>query len=176
MIGPTKMKMIGKTMSKNIIIFGCDNSGKTTLASNLKSLMMGAVLFPPLGPANLDQQKAYLKRIRESKFRCICDRFPPIEEMVCGNVLRGTSNFKEDDLKEFLDCQFIWCNPSFTSILNWGEREQMKGVKENIVPLYLGYLKIFMKLKALGADVFEYNWEKEEEFKNLCWHINERGN
>lgn len=152
-------------MVKRIVIFGCDNSGKTTLANNL-SKELDAVVLKPLGPADLKTQMKHLDNCLLMEESIIFDRFPPIEEEVCGNVFRLKNNFlncPEDSLKFYYDSidLFIFCNPSISSVVNWGEREQMKGVKENVPQLISGYIKKFLELRSKNCKVVEYNWEKD---------------
>lgn len=160
MIGRKMMKkMIGK-MNKKIVLFGPDNSGKTTLGKSLAKDLNGEYL-PPLGPATLIAQSSYIYTYLEESGILIFDRFPVIEEEVCGNIFRGKSNFKNIPFEQFLKPidLFIFCNPGIEAILNWGEREQMDGVKENIISLYAGYSEWFKKLKDAGLKVVEYNWK-----------------
>ena len=166
-IGETMTKMTGK-MNKKIVLFGTDNSGKTTLGESLAKELAGNYL-PPLGPASLDVQLNYLNENLKNPGVWVFDRFPVIEESVCGNVFRGKSNFEDIYYEHFLNCVdlFVFCNPGLEVILNWGEREQMNGVKENIISLYAGYSEWFKRLKETGRKVMEYNWRIPEDYLRI---------
>ena len=159
--------MTGK-MNKKIVLFGTDNSGKTTLGKSLAKDLAG-VYLPPLGPVSLWSQMSYINTHLEVSGLMIFDRFPVIEEEVCGKVFRGRSNFENVPYDHFLNSidLFVFCNPGLESILNWGEREQMNGVKENIISLYAGYSEWFKKLKDSGKNVMEYNWRITEDYSRI---------
>ncbi len=163
-------------MNKNIVIFGCDNSGKTTLSKSLKEALdiklkgLSEVEYKhSLGPKiTLEQQKEFMEVNLDNDCITIFDRFPIIEEAVCGKVLRGvniynTGNSEEDYdyLKSIFDKVdlFILCFPGLFQVVNWGEREQMEGVKENVMALIDGYFKIAITIKEMGYNVIEYNFD-----------------
>lgn len=155
-------------MNKKIVLFGTDNSGKTTLGKTLAKELWGAYLSP-LGPVPLETQLDFLDENLNMPGVLIFDRFPVIEEEVCGNVFRGKSNFKDIPYEQFLDAidLFVFCNPGLEAILNWGEREQMNGVKENIISLYAGYSEWFKRLRETGRKVIEYNWNIPESYLRI---------
>lgn len=169
MIGQTRMKtkMTGK-MNKKIVLFGTDNSGKTTLGKALAE-EIGGIYLPPLGPTSLGFQISYLDVSLNQEGILIFDRFPVIEEEVCGNVFRGGSNFENVPYDQYIDAvdMFVFCNPGLEAILNWGEREQMSGVKEKIISLYAGYSLWFKKLKDAGKNVIEYNWKVAGDYARI---------
>lgn len=159
--------MSGK-MNKKIVLFGTDNSGKTTLGKSLAKDLEG-VYLSPLGPAPLGIQVSFLDENLKKSGVLIFDRFPVIEEEVCGNVFRGKSNFKNISCEQFFNPidLFVFCNPGLEAILNWGEREQMDGVKKNIISLYAGYSEWFKKLREAGRKVIEYNWKIPEDYLKI---------
>ena len=152
--------------SKKIVIFGCDNSGKTTLANELVSKFGFEYIRSP-GPVSRDEQIDFLKSKLDSDTDMVFDRFAIFEENVCGNILRGHSNFSDIPEAVAMDLfyskvdLFIFCNPGFDEIENWGDREQMDGVKENANKLWEGYKEIFRGLKNNSLNVIEYNWKSE---------------
>lgn len=158
-------------MGVKIVVFGCDNSGKTTLCNNIaKSLSpLGFKVVPPLGPASIEEQIDRLDKITSDPENLIIDRFPIIEECVCGRVLRGRSNF--DDLEDkslvykYLDeiDLFIHCNPKLSVVKKWGNRDQMQGVKENAGQLYLGYQEIadYMRTTPLKDKLVSYDYSTD---------------
>ena len=170
MIGQTTMTTmtIGKMMNKKIVLFGTDNSGKTTLGKALAKELDGTYFFP-LGPAPLQTQINFLDENLNKPGMLIFDRFPVIEEDVCGNVFRNENNFEHVPHDHYLDSVdlFVFCNPGIEAILNWGEREQMKGTKEKIIFLYAGYANWFKRLKEEGRNVVEYNWRIPEDYVKI---------
>ena len=155
-------------MNKKIVLFGTDNSGKTTLGKSLAKDLAGDYLSP-LGPVSLETQLDFLGENLKKSGVLVFDRFPVIEEDVCGNVFRGKSNFENVPHDQFLNAidLFVFCNPGLEAILNWGEREQMNGVKENIIPLYAGYSEWFKRLKESGIKVVEYNWRISDDYLKI---------
>ena len=166
--------MTGK-MNKKIVLFGTDNSGKTTLGKTLAKELEGKYL-PPLGPSPYSIQVSYLNTYLNESGVIIFDRFPLIEEEVCGPIFRGKSNFANipseqyDQYIKAIDL-FVFCNPGLEAILNWGEREQMNGVKENIINLLTGYSVWFKMLKDHGEKVVEYNWRVPEDYLRILEEI-----
>ena len=149
----------------NIVIFGCDNSGKTTLAKALCSVIEDSRYVMSLGPnKTLDEQIKFMTENLDVTRVNVFDRFPYIEENVCGNVLRGVDNFSGLDTSTFLDKVdlFIFCYPGLKSVLNWGDREQLDGVKKNVVGLINGYNKYAYKLIQNKCRVEEYNYNTLE--------------
>lgn len=157
-------------MNKNIVIFGCDNSGKTTLATSLKficDLKYGSdnvYKVTSLGPKRtLTEQVNFMEKNLISEGVKIFDRFPLIEEYVCGPIFRNKNNFENypasegEKLLRSVDL-FIFCYPGLFSVIDWGAREQMDGVKENVIELINGYNKIAFDLKKSGFNIVEYNY------------------
>lgn len=156
-------------MSKKIVVFGCDNSGKTTLATTLAEKINGEVVRS-LGPGKTygEQMEFMRKNLFDIDKNLVFDRFPYIEEETTGVVIRGKSNFRKavvdpDVVNSFLKKVdlFILCFPGIDSIVNWGEREQMDGVKENAEKLVTAYNLMFDKLSKAGYNVIVYNWHTD---------------
>lgn len=153
--------------NKRIVVFGPDNSGKTTLVNTICDRCADAGMpiqkIKSLGPARLDEQIIYTSENLKRYTPIIFDRYPVIEEATCGVVLRQHDNFVKipEVAKIFLDGIdiFIFCNPGLEAILNWGEREQMEGIKENIFQLFFEYCLVYRQLKESGKKVIEYNWQ-----------------
>jgi hypothetical protein len=128
-----------------IIVEGCDNTGKTTL--------IGALIkeFPELqatrsaGPVSLGKQLAWFARaIRNEDPRMVYDRFSPIVEQVYGPILRNGSIFGTYWYDLFTltlrrEPLIIYCRPPFSTVCRFGDREQMKGVREHVSDLYSRY-------------------------------------
>ena len=170
----TTKRMNGK-MNKKIVLFGTDNSGKTTLGKSLAKDLDGYYL-PPLGPVPLKTQLAFLDMNLEEADTLIFDRFPVLEEDVCGVIFRGRSNFAQvpqEQYDRYIDSVdlFVFCNPGLEAILNWGEREQMDGVKDEIISLYAGYSEWFKLLKDAGKKVVEYNWRVSEDYLRILEEV-----
>lgn len=156
----------------NVVVFGCDNTGKTTLCNNLNTTLnsffgVKSEVIKSLGPASFPDQVQFLeKNLGEMKDGIyIYDRFPIIEEQVCGTVLRGSNKF--DGFGEYVSKTlnkitfFIHCDPGLEKIQQWGTREQMEGIKENAKALNDGY-KACANLFGIYPRVIPYNFLKDD--------------
>lgn len=161
----------------NIVVFGCDNSGKTTLCSQLVKLFnedadFTAEAVHSLGPnKSFEEMMSFMEKNLVpvgSTHTKIFDRFPLIEESIYGPLLRGENKFEGVNVREIWDKVdlFIYCYPGLFTILNWGEREQMDGVKANVLELINQYNRMAVLLKANGYDVREYNF-KCDDFRKV---------
>ena len=163
-------------MSKGIkiVLMGVDNSGKTTLARNLREVLINKGFSfdysPPLGKAPLERQTEYLDKILFDSRNVIMDRFPIIEEEVVGRILRGGSNFDKVNKERIFNYynsidMIIFCNPPMDVITNWGTRPQMAGVKENVDKLQARYEDLFFDLLYETIEMpvvfFEYDWKND---------------
>lgn len=123
-------------MAKKIIIFGPDNSGKTTLANQISREFKFSYIHS-LGPVDVYKMVRFMDDMLSNDEDVVFDRFPIIEESIYGLALRGSSKFDRFG-QEYISSVlkrvnlFIYCNPNLDTICKWGTREQMDGVKENI--------------------------------------------
>lgn len=158
----------------NVVIFGCDNSGKTTLANKIVEFINNSIYVRSLGPNKTveEQIKFMVENLNVNRVN-IFDRFPCIEENVCGNVLRGKNNFDGLDTSAILNKVdlFIFCYPGLLNVLNWGSRDQLSGVKENVVELINGYTKYAKYLIDKGYNVLEYNYKETNCFDRIFYEI-----
>lgn len=149
-------------MKKNIVVFGCDNTGKTTLAQKI-AFKLGGKYVKSLGPNKTkNEQLDFMFENLNSDGIKVFDRFPIIEESTSGIVLRCHDNFQtwreqEMDLLNKVDV-FIFCNPGLFNTLNWGEREQLEGVKDHALELINKYNEIAVLLQQYYHNVIEYNY------------------
>ena len=175
-------------MEYNIVIYGCDNSGKTTLAKNLIHNMMGFFKGSPvdfsyihsLGPVSAGEQTQFMyketRRDPGMKVR-VFDRFPLVEERICGTVLRGRDLFANDHaLRAMMFGRIdllIFCDPGTEAIQNWGDREQMAGVKENAMEMYQGYKRLGWEFKEchLENKTLVYDFHKDEKALDISNYI-----
>lgn len=175
-------------MEYNIVIYGCDNSGKTTLAKNLVHNLMEAFVgsevdfsyIHSLGPVSAGEQISFMyretKREPGVKVR-VFDRFPLIEERICGMALRGRDLFvNEHQLRAMMFGKIdllIFCDPGDEAILNWGDREQMAGVKENAMEMYQGYKRLGWEFKEchLENKTLVYDFHKDEKALDISNYI-----
>lgn len=164
-------------MAKKIVIFGPDNSGKTTLANDICSSFGYEYSHSP-GPVSIEEMMEYIEESLGNEKDLVFDRFPPIEERTCGVVLRNNNKFQGMgnivmDYFSRVDL-FIYCNPGMKTIENWQEREQMEGIKENIIALKESYDKLANDLSELGLPFICYDWTKGKmENDNLKRRVKE---
>lgn len=157
-----------------IVVFGCDNTGKTTLCNDLKDLIepyYDVEIAKSIGAnKSVEQYVEFMKSNIEKEKAIIFDRFPIIEEATCGKVLRDNNIFekwqKEDviGILKSIDV-YIMCYPGLFNTLNWGEREQMDGVKLNAIKLINAYNEMAFALKEMGLNVYEYNYKYHNAFR-----------
>ena len=176
MIGVMMKMMSGKmNKGKKIIVFGVDNSGKTTLAKAISGCF-GFSYAHSLGPVPIDKMLIFMDENLNNDVDIVFDRFPIIEEFTCGEVIRGFNKFSNCPVKEIegylnkVDL-FIYCNPDINLIVNWGDREQMHGVKENVQMLKTSYDKYYDYLISSGYNVVCYDWNDATQFKNISERV-----
>ena len=166
--------------NKKIVVFGCDNTGKTTLCNYLKKIydeekdIEGKIeIAKSIGPNKTKQEYIdFMEKELNKENSVIFDRFPVIEEYTCGNILRGENIFDGDIIVPFLEKVdvFVFCYPGLFKTLNWGNREQMNGIKENAVDLINAYTLMAYMLKSLGYNVIEYNYNFDVML-DVYWYI-----
>lgn len=173
-------------MNKNIVIFGCDNSGKTSLCERLQcelSRISYTEIKKSLGKGKrVDEYIGFMRENLSKNCITIFDRFPIIEEGTTGVILRHENVFDlvVDQRKLFDDIfgkvdVFIYCYPGVDSILNWNGREQMEGIIENVNRLVPAYLVYCFMLKRYGYNVLEWNYTSDlysnsiDKFTTLYW-------
>lgn len=170
----------------NIVIYGCDNTGKTTLAKALEKefqetadKVLSVVYTKSLGPATFSEQVDFITEHCTNKKTKECDktyqveifdRFPIIEEYVCGNILRGEDNFEKADTSYVSKRigtinMFIHCNPPFEKVIEWGDREQMEGVKEQAMGLCCMYSTVGFHFNNIKSRIFLFDYTKQEVSK-----------
>lgn len=166
------------TLTKKIVVFGSDNSGKTTAIANISKHLEGLGIkhevIKSLGPKPDAKEMAtfMLKHLAKNQ-AVVFDRFPVIEEATCGKVLRGVNKFQgypDNVIASEILCSvdlFIYCRPGIHTILNWGTREQMDGIKDNIYDLVAAYDKLPGDLFDLfNVDITNrlcyYDWQKDK--------------
>lgn len=148
---------------------------KTTLSNDLTKIfnangyICDAIHSP--GPKSTEELVAFIENNlldSSSKEIRIFDRFPIIEEAVYGKLLRGGSRFDDEEYNKKTVSKidsFIYCFPGEESILNWGDREQMDGVKENVLEIVDEYNNIVEKLIKEKKNVIIYDYNKSTPFE-----------
>lgn len=152
-----------------IVVFGCDNTGKTTLCNSLVEKLNAkgydAEIAKSIGAnKSVEEYVDFMESNLEKENVVIFDRFPIIEEATCGRVLRNNDIFgkwESQDIMDLIDSvdTFIFCYPGLFEVMNWGEREQMDGIKENVSKLIDAYNQMAIALVKIGAVVVEYNYK-----------------
>ena len=158
---------------KNIVVFGCDNTGKTTLSEFLVGKIksekpeLKPIYKKSLGPnKTMIEQTLFMGIMCNLKNLVIFDRFPIVEEMTSGVVLRNKNNFQNmskiqiESYLKMVDC-YIFCYPGLFEVMNWQEREQLDGVKENALELINQYNRFAFALKECGFNVIEFNYKAD---------------
>lgn len=157
-----------------IVVFGCDNTGKTTLCNDIKEhfdLFFDVEVAKSIGAnKTVEQYVDFMKTNLEKDNIVIFDRFPIIEEATCGKVLRDNNIFEKWEKEDVIGILksvdvYIMCYPGLFNTLNWGEREQMDGVKLNAIKLINAYNEMAFALKEMGLNVYEFNYSYHNVYK-----------
>lgn len=159
-----------------ITVEGCDNTGKTTLVKRLCSDFPQLKYHPSIGNKHdieqIIEQAYYLAE--EADVEEIWDRSRLISEYIYATALKRRLAFSYRTflrlLAEWLHGpqMLIYCKRPIVDILaGFDEREQLGGVKENLVDIYFAYENTMGFLQPLFQDadppkfLIEYNWEED---------------
>lgn len=175
-------KMTGrKMMSKKIVVIGCDNSGKTTLCEMLVKKFPELNYVHSKGPGTAREMLDNIHSEFASEKNIIFDRFSVIEEKVCGVILRGEDKINNpeyqaeaDSLLEQIDLFIVCCPSNIDIVANFGNREQMDGVKEHYSELYSGYIEVAKELMVdRELPVIFYDWTIKSDWDFVCSRVKE---
>lgn len=158
-------------MERKIIVIGMDNTGKTTLVNQLKE-KLNCDSIKSMGPG-YTREEMKTKAIQDltKEELVILERFPMIEEMVYGTVLRNHSNFEIQDIIDIkqYDPFIIYCRPNRETIFNFGDREQMKGVieeKDELLTTF-DWLVYLLNHKGFNIVIYDYQHNNYEDLITL---------
>lgn len=149
-----------------VIVEGPDNSGKTTLARKLAADMELVYINNrqrPRGFKDLDYDAFHFCDVAKV-FPTIFDRWGPISEPIYGRVIRDTQWPLKEELVQVhqyvagLKPLVLYCRPSNKRILDFGDTEQMEGVKTKAKQLIKAYDKE-MKFVNQYLTVCPYDYE-----------------
>lgn len=159
---------------KKIVVYGCDNSGKTTAVAEIRKILtmnkISCETVHSCGPKSAREQVEFMVKELQTnpgspKVK-VFDRFPAIEEFVYGPIVRNKNVLKDYSITcEVLMNQidlFIFCCPGYETISNWGYRWQMKGVKENVESIILAYNNIIDVYPSMKGKLEYYDWKKKD--------------
>lgn len=152
-----------------IILEGFDNSGKTTLGRQLSNIYNYAYVHSP-GPMDggIRLENYALREIANPK-PVIYDRFPVISDQVYAPIIRNLpSTFTVSKQGQIIKELFlayphivIYCRPKDKTILNFGDREQMEGVKTSSKELIEAYDQLFYGDDTFTPHFITYDYEKD---------------
>lgn len=156
----------------NVVVYGCDNSGKTSLANHIAEKFKLEYVRSKGGPSMSTQEVLqYLDKNLDEGDK-VFDRFSIIEEYTNGLVLRGKDRFQDEfiDKESFLNRidLFIYACPSMEAVKNFGDREQMDGIIENIDRLREMY-RVFTVNDVISADrsLIVFDWTKDRDYAEI---------
>ena len=157
-----------------IIVTGMDNSGKTTLVQQLVEELNRnpfqerkfKVVNSP-GPVKKAIQESWVVNQvtleQKERFTNIYERFPLLEEVVYGEVLRNDPLFTYGDsyfkLLKKENPLIVYTRPSRERIFNFGDRPQMEGVIDKSKELLAAYDDLMFKMMADGWKVVVYDFD-----------------
>lgn len=156
----------------NVVVYGCDNSGKTSLANHIAEKFNLEYVRSKGGPSMSTQEVLqYLDKNLDEGDK-VFDRFSIIEEYTNGLVLRGKDRFQDEfiDKESFLNRidLFIYACPSMEAVKDFGDREQMDGIIENIDRLREMY-RVFTVNDVISADrsLIVFDWTKDKDYSEI---------
>lgn len=148
-----------------IIIEGCDNSGKSTLAARLAK-DLGVPVIHSTRPDLNSKPEELLKHSQSQLIPAavILDRIFAISEYVYGRVLRGGSLLKDKQVDALMDLHYrkhliIYCRPKDATIRDNRGRDQMDGVLDHMPQLIAEYDYLMSELDRTGATIIEYDYQ-----------------
>ena len=142
-----------------IIVEGPDNSGKTTLISQLAK-DLNRVTIKGIRPQTFWEIKTWCQVIEKFPWPVILDRFPLISEPVYGPIIRGVSLItREEALIELklLNPIIIYCRPSLSIIKDF-QLPQMAGVPNHIDKIVNAYDDWMVQIGRQNT-MMVYNYE-----------------
>lgn len=151
-----------------IIIEGCDNSGKTTLIQRLAEELKLLSITNRRRPQQREDVFNYTANMvmLSLHFSTIFDRWQAISEPIYGPICRGIGYLEPGDtdylhaVAQVANPLIIYCRPQDSTILNFGERDQMEGVIENGRKLIEAY-DHEMEHVARWFPVVRYDFERD---------------
>lgn len=156
----------------NVVVYGCDNSGKTSLANHIAEKFNLEYVRSKGGPSMSTQEVLQYLDKNLDEGNKVFDRFSIIEEYTNGLVLRGKDRFQDEfiDKESFLNRidLFIYACPSMEAVKNFGDREQMDGIIENIDRLREMY-RVFTVNDVISADrsLIVFDWTKDRDYAEI---------
>lgn len=131
-----------------IVVEGCDNSGKTTLAMWLAKELRAAFVKVerPASGSDLLAFQSILELAQTYSGTVICDRHVAISEPIYGTICRGGHSLLDQDIALCLDriSLTVYCNPGAAAILSTlADRAQMPGVVEQAKRIIDAYEAFF---------------------------------
>jgi len=151
-----------------IVVEGCDNSGKTTLIQRLAEELKLLSITNRRKP----QQRADVFHYTTDMvmlslhYSTIFDRWQAISEPIYGPICRGIGYLESGDtdflhrVAQVAKPLLIYCRPRDSTILNFGERDQMAGVIENGPRLIAAYDRE-IKYASRWFPVVRYDFERD---------------
>jgi len=159
-----------------IIVEGPDNSGKTTLARKLSADLQLVYVNNRSRPKNfkdLDYDCFHLTNLAMT-VPTVFDRWGPISEPIYGPIIRKTEKMTRDELTQLHRYAeqakpiVIYCRPSMNRLLDFGDIEQMPGVKENATRLVEAYDKELKFVgKYLTTCIYDYDAHEYSQIREI---------
>lgn len=161
-------------MLNKIIVLGMDNTGKTTLCSELAE-RLDWLHVNSLGPQATKQEMCeFMDFVLDSEEPMVLERFCFFEEMVYGKVLRDRSKFDWDPSLYALKLKvarplIIYCRPPKETIFQFGDREQMSGVIEQGEKLLSEFDELYFRLlhPKFVTSIYNFEVDSVEEILNF---------
>lgn len=151
-----------------IILTGCDNTGKSSLALQLAS-DFNLPIIKSYKPTSQEDITRFHHWAKASPVTPILDRHMAIDDLVYGNVLRGHSSSTTQIAKLCRKGAFlVYCYPGYETVkASFNEREQLKGTHENLT----GILHSFKSLMDDLDPDFVFSYKNPHHYPALSQQL-----
>ena len=150
-----------------IIVCGCDNSGKSTLALQLAEDLKIFHARSFRKPKSLQDILDHHRWLSECPAQVVTDRHLAISELIYGPIIRQNSFSNLTEAKRVTSLQttyLVYCRPPFhTMVSTLGQRKQMDGVLDRFHALSKAYDEL---MEILQPD-FTYDFSNPHHYQEL---------
>ena len=150
-----------------IILEGCDNAGKSTLALQLAEDLKIFHARSFKKPKSLQDILSHHRWLSECPAQVVTDRHPTISELVYGPIIRQNTLSCLTEAKRVASLQttyLVYCRPPFhTMVSTLGQRKQMDGVLDRFHALSKAYDEL---MEILQPD-FTYDFSNPHHYQEL---------
>ena len=150
-----------------IILEGCDNAGKSTLALQLAEDLKISHARSFRKPKSLQDILDHHRWLSECPAQVVTDRHPAISELIYGPIIRQNTFSNPTEARRVTSLQttyLVYCRPPFHMMVSTlGQRKQMDGVLDRFLALSKAYDEL---MEILQPD-FTYDFSNPHHYQEL---------